>query len=170
MKVLLVEDEKNTLNSYELALTANNHIVVSARDGKQALEKFKTEINHNKDTSVFDYTILDYKLPGLNGLEVAKKILEYNKDQKIIFATAFIEEMVKKNIESLLKNSDHIEYIVKPFDIIKLIEKLDSKIIAEELSKYKIKINPKIIKDNKEALKEIINDLSDINKEFLMRD
>jgi CheY-like chemotaxis protein len=49
----------------------------------------------------FEAVILDYKMPQLNGIEVAKEILAVNPHQRIIFASAYIQETVKDSVKEL---------------------------------------------------------------------
>jgi len=42
--------------------------------------------------SSYDVVILDYKMPGVNGMDVAKEIFKINPNQRIIFASAYVEE------------------------------------------------------------------------------
>ena len=46
-------------------------------------------------TSPFDVVVLDYKMPGKDGMEVAKEILTINPDQRIIFASAYVRDSRK---------------------------------------------------------------------------
>jgi DNA-binding NarL/FixJ family response regulator len=43
----------------------------------------------NNNQHVFDLVILDYGIPGTNGIEVAKKIIRLNPKQRIIIASAY---------------------------------------------------------------------------------
>ncbi len=43
--------------------------------------------------------ILDYKMPKKDGLQVAKDILELKPDQRIIFASAYLEEALEDSIK-----------------------------------------------------------------------
>ncbi|MBD3289419.1 response regulator [candidate division KSB1 bacterium] len=82
MKTLLVvEDEKNLRMLYEQDLLDEGYHVITAENGVQALEKIK----NNK----VDLAILDIKMNGMNGVETLKKIMEINKDIKVILNTAY---------------------------------------------------------------------------------
>jgi CheY-like chemotaxis protein len=47
------------------------------------------------EVAPYDVVILDYNIPGINGMEVAKAILEINSHQRIIFASAYVSETLE---------------------------------------------------------------------------
>ena len=49
----------------------------------------------------FDAVILDYKMQDMDGIEVAKEILEINPQQRIIFASAYIKETLLDSVKLL---------------------------------------------------------------------
>ncbi|CAA9433682.1 MAG: hypothetical protein AVDCRST_MAG01-01-3098, partial [uncultured Rubrobacteraceae bacterium] len=64
-KVLIVDDEPNIREVVGLYLRRDGHAVVSAADGEEALELFRS--------SSPDLVVLDLMLPKLNGLEVCRR-------------------------------------------------------------------------------------------------
>jgi two-component system, OmpR family, alkaline phosphatase synthesis response regulator PhoP len=83
-KMLLVDDEIDFLQLLKARLEANGYDVVTAMDGKEALEKFKREKP--------DALILDVMMPEINGLEVLKAIREEDQKLPIFIITAFTNE------------------------------------------------------------------------------
>jgi DNA-binding response OmpR family regulator len=61
-KILVVEDEESVLDPLELLLTKEGFSIITARDGKEALEKF--------DQSSPDLILLDLMLPEISGTQV----------------------------------------------------------------------------------------------------
>ena len=63
----------------------------------------------------FDIVILDYKMPQINGLNVAKEILAVNPHQRILFVSAYINSIVEESFatQQLLKQ-ETIEVLQKP--------------------------------------------------------
>lgn len=110
-KLLVVDDEKDTVTNLEKVLTKEGYEVGAAYDGEEALQKIK---NYNPDI-----IILDLMMPKLNGFEVLKQIREkYNdKWRPVIIVSA------KGELEDLKKGysleADH--YLTKPFTIDDLI-------------------------------------------------
>ncbi len=108
-RLLLVEDEEHIRNLLELNLEIEGYEVVTTRNGKDALELFRTQ--H------FDIIILDIMLPGMDGLAVCEQIRLRDTDVPIIFLTA--KDTAEERVEGLKKGGD--DYLVKPFDLEELI-------------------------------------------------
>jgi len=111
-KLLLVDDEKDTVWHVKERLVSNGYNVEVAYDGKEALAKVK-EFDP-------DIVVLDLMMPGLTGFDVLTEIREKHKDKwrPVIIVSAKTElEAVKK---SYSLEADH--YITKPFAIDDLIK------------------------------------------------
>lgn len=82
MRVILLDDEKFSLDEleYHLKKYKNIEIAAGSTDPLTALEEMKS--------IQFDAAFLDIDMPIVNGLNVAKEILEYNNKAKIVFITA----------------------------------------------------------------------------------
>jgi YesN/AraC family two-component response regulator len=83
---LIVDDESDVRALVRLTVEmANNGLEVTgeAADGAEALERWRAE----RPVVV----ILDHRMPGMSGLEVAELMLAENPDQKIILFSAFLD-------------------------------------------------------------------------------
>jgi two-component system, chemotaxis family, chemotaxis protein CheY len=87
--------------------------------------------------STYDTVILDYKMSGMNGLEVAKEILAVNPHQRIIFASAYVEETLREFVKQLKLV---IELMQKPFSISRLIDIIEDKEAYEELKSLNLNV------------------------------
>lgn len=106
MKILIAEDEDIAL-VYEMALETRMHEVAVTFNGEECLKtyhdkfyymKFPTSpCRYSTSISPFDVLLLDYKLPDMNGMEVAKEILAVNPHQRIIFASAYVKETLQES-------------------------------------------------------------------------
>jgi DNA-binding NtrC family response regulator len=100
-------------------------------------------------------------MPHINGIEVAKEILAVNPHQRIIFASAYI----KDNVIDSIKGFGQImtESVQKPFEIKRLIDLVEDKIIYQELSKLNVDIDIiKALNPTHEQLSDLIQRLRDV--------
>lgn len=79
--LLIVDDEKNIRTLYEQELNEDGYQVLLAEDGKQALDIIAKK--H------IDLAVLDIKMEGMNGIEALKRMMEMNKDIKVILNSAY---------------------------------------------------------------------------------
>ncbi len=78
-KILLVDDEKSIVNVLSISLRNDGYDVFTAYSGKECLEKFMEETP--------DIVITDMKMPGIDGLEVLKRIKNLNPHTEVIIIT-----------------------------------------------------------------------------------
>ena len=145
MKLLLAEDDKDTATLYNVALGARGHQVTITNNGQECLDVYHKELQNvtlNTDASKhiqpFDAVILDYKMPKINGMEVAKEILALNSHQRIIFASAYVKETL---IDSIQQLNQIVEPLQKPFSGDTLIDTIEDKEIYSQLQKLNVKID-----------------------------
>ena len=82
-KVLLVDDDPALLETGSHILTRLGYAVTCEEKGAKALELVE------KDPELFDLVITDQTMPGMTGMELAKKVLAINPDIPIILCTGF---------------------------------------------------------------------------------
>lgn len=111
--VLLVEDEESLSEALRLNLELENYEVTVAKDGKEALQKFKAE--H------FDCVILDIMLPEMDGLMVCETIRLQNDKVPILFLSA--KSSGADRVAGLKKGGD--DYMMKPFNLEELLLRVD---------------------------------------------
>jgi CheY-like chemotaxis protein len=144
MNILLAEDEIDIASIYKETLESRNHRVTITSNGEDCLKAyhnaFQEMISSQPETMTrfqlpFDIVLLDYKMPQINGLEVAKEILAVNSHQRIIFASAFVIETLEISIKELKRA---VELIQKPFTLMKLIDIIEDKEVYTELQKFNV--------------------------------
>jgi CheY-like chemotaxis protein len=86
--VLLVDDERDIRDLARLILEKSGLRVSEAVDGTQALAQF-AELNPPPTPSV---VVLDNRMPGLTGIEVAERMLSIYPDQVILLFSAFLDQ------------------------------------------------------------------------------
>ena len=94
MKVLLVEDEVDLSDEIKLFLERNNHSIITTATGELGLEAYLSKLD-DESNPPFDIVILDYQLPGINGMKVAVDILTKCPEQRILFASAYVEDTLR---------------------------------------------------------------------------
>src|SRR6266851_5496868 len=102
--ILLVDDEEAVQKLLMYPLERDGYRVIQARDGEEALERFRTD--------QVDLVVLDLMLPKLDGLEVCRR-LRATSSVPIIMLTARDDELDK--VVGLELGAD--DYITKPFSI-----------------------------------------------------
>lgn len=169
MRVLIAEDEKSMSDLYSIALKARGHQVLITSDGIECVDAYKEALGKlgqsGKSASryePFDAVVLDYRMPRMDGLEVAKKILAMNKEQRIIFASAFVKETLRDSVKHL---EQVVELIQKPFEpkvLVQLIEDTSATKELQEINKAISQLDPD--KPNDEQINELLDVLKKIQK------
>jgi CheY-like chemotaxis protein len=145
MKILLAEDHEDTALVYKAALGNRDHVVVHTTNGEDCLNVYHNEFqiatihsDAREHIQPFDVVILDYNMPRMNGLEVAKEILAVNPHQRIIFASAYLQDML---LESVRQLNQIVEILNKPFSEQELIDTVEDKSIYSELKELNVNID-----------------------------
>ncbi|MGI9021212.1 MAG: response regulator [Solirubrobacterales bacterium] len=103
-RILLVDDEQSVQTLLTYPLRKDGYEVVSARDGREALDRFAEQR--------FDLVVLDIMMPRLDGIEVCRR-LRARSQVPIIMLTAKDDEIDK--VLGLEMGAD--DYITKPFSV-----------------------------------------------------
>ena len=112
MNVLLVEDDPAVRSAVERALRHAGHEPALATDGVRALEQA---------TAVpYDAVVLDLGLPGLDGLEVCRRLRASGNQVPVLMLTA--RAAVAERVAGLDAGAD--DYLVKPFALDELLARL----------------------------------------------
>ncbi|MBQ5990843.1 MAG: response regulator transcription factor [Oscillospiraceae bacterium] len=111
MKILIVEDEEKLARFTELELKHEGYETAKAFDGRTGLEM--------AESGEYDLILLDIMLPGLNGIEVLRRIRK-TSEVPVILLTA--RDSVMDKVSGLDTGAD--DYITKPFDIEELLARI----------------------------------------------
>lgn len=112
MRVLIAEDEARLADSLKRGLTEEGYVVDIASNGPDAL--FLGE------SSSFDLFILDIMLPGMDGIEVCRKLRAEKVGAPILLLTA--RDSVEMKVQGLDAGAD--DYLTKPFAFAELLARL----------------------------------------------
>ena len=110
--LLVVEDEEKIGQLLASALDANGYTVTWRQSGQQALAAARS--------TDFDLVLLDLGLPDLDGIEVCRRLKQYQQQCVVVVLTARREEM--DVIEGLESGAD--DYLTKPFRMTELLARL----------------------------------------------
>jgi len=165
MRFLIGENDKTIALTYRTILKKRNHKVTIADNGEDCLKVYRRSQKLTLTTGPsmhpkpFDVVILDYKMPKMNGIQVAKEILAINPNQRIILASCYVEYTSKDSAQ--LKQ--FIELLQKPFTKQVLIETIEKhKAIYDELQKLNVNVNDiKAANFRYDQLREILQILKD---------
>jgi two-component system, OmpR family, response regulator MprA len=113
MKILVVDDERAVRESLRRALELEGYEVDLAEDGEQALERLG-------GTADADAVILDVLMPGIDGLEVCRRLRSEHNGVPVLMLTARAE--VDSRVAGLDAGAD--DYLPKPFALAELLARL----------------------------------------------
>lgn len=114
MRILIVEDETSIANFVRDGLTEEGFSVDVADNGKKGLQLALDNLDE------YDVVLLDWMLPGLNGIEICRQIRVENKTLPIIFLTA--KDTVDDAVFGLEAGAN--DYIRKPFSFEELLARI----------------------------------------------
>ena len=151
-KILIVDDEPFNLDVLEQELTDLGYAVERASEGAQALSEI--------DKLAPELVLLDYLMPGMNGIEVLHAIRKTHKDLPVVIVTA--HGSIELAVEAIKAGAD--DFITKPFDpehlalvVKKNLERAklrsDVEFFAEELGG-----RHRLIAGNGEAMRRIVTE------------
>jgi CheY-like chemotaxis protein len=144
LEILLAEDEKDIITTFKMALEVRSHRVIVTDNGQKCLELYHDKFQNirylthfSANVQPFDIVILDYKMPQINGLNVAKEILAVNPHQRILFVSAYINSIVEEShaTQQLLKQ-ETIEVLQKPVSPKVMIDTIEDRAIYFKLEKF----------------------------------
>jgi two-component system KDP operon response regulator KdpE len=110
-RILVVDDEEQILRALRRALAARGYDVVTAADGEDALVEI--------ERAVPDLLVLDLNLPGIDGMEVCRRIRAWSRVPILILS---VREDESGKVEALDLGAD--DYLTKPFGVEELLARV----------------------------------------------
>lgn len=123
-KILVIEDEESIASFIQLELNHEGYSADTAFDGIEGLNKTKQNI--------YDLIVLDIMLPGINGIEVCRRIRDFS-DIPIIMLTA--KDDISDKVMGLDMGAD--DYMTKPFIIDELLARIRANLRRKNDDKFK---------------------------------
>ena len=113
-RLLLVDDEENLRTMLEAALAHHGYEVVTAANGRDAMDLAKRELP--------DLILLDVMMPDIDGFEVCRRLRAEYVKTPVIFLTA--RDAVEDRVRGLTLGGD--DYLVKPFSLEELVARVEA--------------------------------------------
>ena len=114
-RILVVDDDQGILDSFEVLL-GDRYDLVKAENGYEALRI----LERDPPQLIF----LDIKMPGLDGIDILRKLKKDQKNVEVVIITATDQEKTEEEAKSL----GVIDYLKKPLDIFEL-ERITSQVL-----------------------------------------
>jgi two-component system response regulator MprA len=140
MRILVVDDERAVRESLRRALELEGYEVELAADGQEAIDRLETEAEPELDA-----LLLDVLMPGLDGLDVCRRLRRSGSRLPVLMLTARAE--VENRVEGLDAGAD--DYVTKPFALEELLARLRALLrrtadgSGEALSFEDLELNPR---------------------------
>jgi CheY-like chemotaxis protein len=115
-RVLLVDDEKEVIEVCKEMLEALGYEVLVAAAGAQAVSVVKNDVKG------IDLMILDVVMPGMDGVQTYDAVRLLKPDLRVLVCSGLAP---KEDIRQMIENGCR-DFLLKPFDIAKLSEKIES--------------------------------------------
>ncbi len=112
IKILLVDDEKEFVETLSERIRMRDHKSDVALDGEEALKRM--------DDDLPDVVVLDLKMPGIDGMEVLRRIRKAYPNVQVIMLTGHGSDKDEKEARKL----GAFEYLQKPVEIETLMKKI----------------------------------------------
>lgn len=113
-KILLVDNEKDTVVVLRHGLEKHDYTVEGFTDPKEALTNFKKQ--H------YSLIILDIRMPGMTGLELSREIIKIDNEARIGFLTAL--ESDSNEVEAVFSTVKPCFFMRKPLMLQEVLEQV----------------------------------------------
>jgi two-component system, response regulator, stage 0 sporulation protein F len=115
-RILVVDDDQGILDSFEVLL-GDRYDLIKAENGYEALQI----LEDNPPNLMF----LDIKMPGIDGMDILRRLHDDKKDVEVVIITASNQE----SVEDEAKSMGILSYLKKPLDIFE-IDRITSQVFA----------------------------------------
>ena len=131
-RILIVEDDRNTLSGLMEILTQEGYEVEGVDSPKKALKTLKKE--------TFEILLTDLKMPDMTGMELYERSLSIAPEMKTIVMTAY--SSVKDAVEAMKKGV--YEYLTKPLDLDELFVIVEKALGEQNLLRENVELKNQV--------------------------
>ena len=132
-KIFLVEDDSDIASLLQLSLKDEGYEIAHEADGTRALEQLEKH--------VWDAVILDLMLPGVDGLEICRRIRQMSFYLPVIIISARTSETHR--VLGLEMGAD--DYLAKPFSVLELMARVKALFRRQEAMSQNLRMEAGII-------------------------
>jgi two-component system copper resistance phosphate regulon response regulator CusR len=111
-KILLIEDDSKTAQALQLGLREDGYDVAIARTGEEGFVQLSS--------AAFDLIVLDWMLPGRDGIEILREMRARSSEPPVLLLTA--RDAIEDRVQGLDSGAD--DYLVKPFAFAELLARI----------------------------------------------
>ncbi len=138
--ILIIDDDDQLRQSFEKLLTEEGYYTDSAPSGELGIDHIRKKVP--------DLVVLDMRLPGMNGLETFKAILEIEPKLPVIIMTAY--GTTETAIEATKLGA--FDYVLKPFEIPDMLDVIDKAIEAGRFMRSTVEMDASPEQASQEAI------------------
>ncbi len=117
-RMLIVDDDRDIVHAINYGLPRNRFLVDAFTNPEEALQSFKSNA---KDSRLM---LSDIRMPGLSGMQLARKVKEINSDVKVVLMTSF--EIRDSEFSKVFPSTQVEGFVQKPIGIRDLVNKIVS--------------------------------------------
>lgn len=141
--ILVIDDDREVRYSLERVLSSRHHRVVTAASGEEGIEVLK------RTKTAVEVIFLDVRMGGISGLETLQRLRAVDPEAVVILMTAY--GTTQTAIEAMKFGA--FDYIVKPFDVEKVLQLTDSASKARRGAREVLRHRPAIdLEDYREGI------------------
>ena len=133
-RILVIEDERDIAELVRLHLDDLGFVVTVAHDGNAGLRK--------ASMGSWDLVVLDLRLPGIDGLEICRRLRQDSSPVPILMLTSKSSELDR--VVGLEIGAD--DYVTKPFSILELIARIKAILRRAELARGSVPKNRRTVR------------------------
>lgn len=155
MKVLVAEDDRKLAQFLQRVLVEEGYVADVCSTGPDALEQARS--------GLYDLLILDWMLPGIDGLEVCRTLRNQGHSLPVLMLTARGE--VRERVLGLNAGAD--DYLRKPFEVIELVARVQA-LLRRASGHAQFSVGPLVVEQRERRVTLEGRDLELTQREFAL--